>query len=226
MNKLAAYRIENAPATLREITLERMRKAIIGGVFSPAERLVERTLCGELGVSRSVIREVIRHLEAEGLVTSLPNRGPIVASLSWDDARQIYDIRAALESAAVFDCAARADDTAKKHLGLLLDDLDKSASEQIPTAVIDATTAFYSFIFESAGHNVAWEIVTRLNSRISRLRAMTLSSTNRMVNGPALIREIYTAIERNDPEEAATACKQHVASAARIAEQLLTGEKM
>ena len=86
---LAQLKIEQPPATLREIVQEKMRDAIISGLFSPGERLVERPLCDQLGVSRTVIRETIRYLEAEGLVEILPNRGPIVAQLSWDDARQI-----------------------------------------------------------------------------------------------------------------------------------------
>ena len=110
---LAALRIETPPATLREIALDRMRRAIISGLFEPGQRLVERTLCDQLGVSRSVIREVIRHLEAEGLVEMLAKQGPIVARLNWDDARQISDIRAALESTAVADCASVADDRIK-----------------------------------------------------------------------------------------------------------------
>src|SRR6188472_1659608 len=65
---LSALRIDTPP-TLRAMVLERLRRAIISGVFKPGQRLVERTLCDQLGVSRSVIREVIRHLDAEGLVT-------------------------------------------------------------------------------------------------------------------------------------------------------------
>lgn len=63
-----------------------------------------RTLCEELGVSRSVVREVIRYLEAEGLVEILPNKGPIVSLLNWDIASQIYEIRLLLEQSAVADC--------------------------------------------------------------------------------------------------------------------------
>lgn len=65
---LAALRIENPPATLREIALDRMTRAIISGLFELGARVVERSRCEQLGVPRSVIREVIRHLEAEGLV--------------------------------------------------------------------------------------------------------------------------------------------------------------
>lgn len=218
---LASLRIENPPVTLREIALERMRKAIIGGLFEPGERLVERTLCDQLGVSRSVIREVIRHLEAEGLVEMLAKQGPIVAELSWDDARQIYDIRAALESTAVADCARLADDAVKARLQGALDELDRTSRENSPPGILDATTDFYRIIFETSGHNIAWDIVSRLNSRISRLRVMTLSTANRTISGPAQIRKIFGAIVANDPATAAEACRTHIGAAAAIAETVL-----
>ncbi|GAA3066618.1 GntR family transcriptional regulator [Rhizobium viscosum] len=218
---IAALRIETPPATLREIALERMRRAIISGLFEPGARLVERTLCDHLGVSRSVIREVIRHLEAEGLVEMVAKQGPIVARLEWDDARQIYEIRAALEATAVADCARVATDEVKAQLRESLDELDRTSRQNSPLGILDATTTFYEIIFRTGGHTIAWDIVSRLNSRISRLRVMTLSSANRMASGPAQIREIFAGIERNDPEAAARACRAHVAAAAMIAETIL-----
>src|SRR4029079_1667184 len=115
MTTIESLRIET-PATLRELALDRLRSAIVAGTFQPGGRLVERTLCEQVGVSRSVIREGIRHLEREALV-EMGKQGPIVATLDGDDARQIYDIRALLESAAVADCAARADAATKDRLG-------------------------------------------------------------------------------------------------------------
>lgn len=219
---LAALRIETPPATLREIALDRMRRAIIGGLFEPGERLVERTLCEQLGVSRSVIREVIRHLEAEGLVEMLAKQGPIVATLNWDDARQIYEIRAALESTAVADCARVAGPEIKAALRKAMSELEHTSKQSSPVGVLDATTEFYKIVFEAGGNNIAWEIVSRLNSRISRLRVMTLSTSNRMTSGPSQIREIFAAIDTNNPDAAASACRAHVGAAAVIAKTILS----
>ena len=218
---LAALRIESPPATLREIALDRMRRAIIGGLFEPGERLVERMLCEQLGVSRSVIREVIRHLEAEGRVEMLAKQGPIVAKLDWNDARQIYEIRAALESTAVTDCARVAGPDVKAQLREAMSELERTSKQNSPVGVLDATTGFYKIVFEAGGHTVAWEIVSRLNSRISRLRVMTLSTANRMTTGPSQIREIFSAIEANNPDAAAAACRAHVSAAAAIAKTIL-----
>ena len=214
----------DSPVTLRELALDRVRDAIVAGTFEQGSRLVERSLCEQLGVSRSVIREVIRHLETEGLI-EMSKQGPIVARLTWNDARQIYDIRALLESAAVADCASSADTATKTRLAAILDDLDRGAGLQDSPTMLRATIEFYSLIFHSSGHDVAWEIVSRLNSRISRLRVMTLSTANRTVSGPARMRKIFNAIKRNDPEAAANACRQHIAEAAKIAESILTNSR-
>lgn len=219
--KAFSLKIESPPTTLREMALERMRDAVIAGYFESGQRLVERKLCEQLGVSRSIIREVIRHLETEGLVEMLPHQGPIVARLDWDKARQIYDIRSTLESSAVADCANHADADTKARLRAALVDLDNTDSDTDPTTVLAATTEFYQIIFETAGHQIAWEIVQRLNSRISRLRVMTLNTDDRITVGPSRIRQIFAAIEHNDPAAATKACQQHVAEARAIAESIL-----
>ena len=152
----------------------------------------------------------------------MAKQGPIVARLDWDDARQIYEIRGALESTAVADCARVAGPEVKARLKKAMDELERTSKQKSPVGVLDATTDFYKIVFEAGGHTIAWEIVRRLNSRISRLRVMTLSTSNRMTSGPAQIREIYAAIVANKSEEAAAACRMHVAAAAAIARTILS----
>lgn len=214
-------RIHRPPQTLREMALERLRSAIIAGRFPSGARLVERTLCDQLGVSRSVVREVIRILEAEGLVESLPNRGPVVARLVWAQARQIYDIRLLLEGSAAAGCAAVASVGVKSQLAEALQKI--GAADSGAEAVFAATTRFYEVIFRAAGHDIAWEIVQRLNGRISRLRALTLAATERAVPGPARMARIAEAIAANDPEGARRAVEEHLTEAAAIAKRMLEG---
>src|ERR1700758_4152438 len=107
---LPSLKVERHKATLRELALAKMRTAILDAHFRPGERLVERSLCEELGVSRTVVREVLRHLETEGLVDTIPNQGPIVAMLDAETAAEIYEIRALLEGDAAMACALRADE--------------------------------------------------------------------------------------------------------------------
>jgi DNA-binding GntR family transcriptional regulator len=217
----ADLRIDQMPQTLREIVLGRMRAAIIAGRFPSGARLVERTLCDQLGVSRSVVREVIRILEAEGLVESLPNRGPVVARMDWAQARQIYDIRLLLEGSAAAGCAVVADDAVKADLAAALAALEAATGAE--DAVFEATTQFYEVIFRAAGHDIAWEIVQRLNGRISRLRALTLTVADRAVPGRARMARIAAAIAANDAGAARQAVEDHLREAAEIARRMLEG---
>jgi DNA-binding GntR family transcriptional regulator len=218
-------RITQAPKTLREIALERVRTAILEFRFPPGARLTERDLCEQLGVSRSVVREVLRHLETEGLVQTIPHHGPIVAKLDRDAAAQIYEIRGLLEASAAHSAAEHADADAIAKMGIAMADIESAYAAGNHRAVLAATTRFYETMFLCGGKSVAWEMVQRLNGRISRLRAMTIASSGRHVTGPAQMRKIFDAIVRHNPPAAATACREHVARAANIARKLLSEQQ-
>ncbi|MDH7520208.1 GntR family transcriptional regulator [Acinetobacter baumannii] len=215
-------KIENPPVTLRELCLDKVRNAIITGYFPSGKRLVERTLCEELGVSRSVVREVIRYLEAEGLVEILPNKGPIVSLLNWDIASQIYEIRLLLEQSAVVDCTKNLDEKTAEKLKLLLEDLKAAFAADDINLIIATSTRLYETIFTTANHHIAWEVVQRLNGRISRLRAMTMKSTKREISGYQRIKNMCEAIYlHKDPEKAKQAVAEHIADAAAVAKNIL-----
>ena len=225
MTALGLTKISHPPATLRDIVQKRMREAIIEGHFKLGERLIERPLCEQLGVSRTVIRETIRYLEAEGLVEILPGRGPIVALMSWDDARQIYEIRRLLETAAARDCAKRITDEHAAKLRHALKCLKQKYTSKTPGVLFRATTDFYSEIFKGAGHHVAWDIVKRLNGRISQLRMMTLSSTDRARPGPDHMQAICDAIVSGDARAAGKAVALHLNDVTAIAKRLLAEQE-
>ncbi len=214
-------KIDRRPTTLKEMALQRVRNAVIEGVFEPGQRLVERQLCERLGVSRSVVREVIRHLESEGLVETLPNRGPRVCRLDRETAQEIYQIRALLEPAAAAACARLATPGTVDLLEDALTHLNRAHETRNSLAALAATTRFYEIIFTTGAKHVAWEMVQRLNGRISRLRAMTLASEGRRAAGMKRLGQIQKAIAEHDPDRAAEACRRHVAEAAEIASGLI-----
>jgi DNA-binding GntR family transcriptional regulator len=224
MDQTDDLRIDHAPLTLRALAVDRLRGAIISGRFQGGDRLVERTLCDQLGVSRSVVREAIRYLEAEGLVETAPRAGPIVARLDWDQARQVYAIRRLLEADAAAACARVASPAVKAEVASALAGIEAAFAAPDSRDLYAATTAFYRVIFTSAGHEIAWEIVQRLNGRISRLRALTLGTTDRKLSGPAHMARIAAAIAANEPEAAAMAVRAHLDDAAEIARLLLEGQ--
>jgi DNA-binding GntR family transcriptional regulator len=211
----------NVTPTLRAQVVDRLRQAIISGRSQGGDRLVERTLCDQLGVSRSVVREAIRYLEAEGLVDTTPRAGPIVARLDWGQAQQVYAIRRLLEADAAAACAKVATRAVKADLAAALQGIEAALADPARTGLYDATTAFYRIIFAAAGHDIAWEIVQRLNGRISRLRALTLATTDRKTSGPAHMARIAAAITAGDAGAAADAVRAHLDDAAALARTLL-----
>jgi DNA-binding GntR family transcriptional regulator len=212
-------KVERSAKTLRELTLDKVRLAILNQYFKPGQRLVERTLCEELGVSRTVVREVLRHLETEGLVQSVPQQGPIVAVIDADTTRQIYELRSLLEGHAASGCAKKATQKDIDHLKTALVTIEAAFERKEYQAVMEATTSFYRTMFHVAGDTMAWEIVSSLNARINRLRLITISSANRATDAPSEMHVLLGAIERKDGTHAAKAARDHVQTAQRIAMQ-------
>src|SRR5712664_797102 len=88
------------PQTLRHQVEHVLRQQIMSGRFAPGARLIERELCETLGVSRTSVREALRKLEAEKLVSSVPHKGPMVAVISRKEAAELYAIRGLMEGFA------------------------------------------------------------------------------------------------------------------------------
>lgn len=212
-----SLKIDRGVTTLKERALEKMRDAILDFRFAPGERLVERALCARLDVSRSVVREVLRHLESEGLVESVPHRGPVVAEVDRDTAAQIYELRAHLEAIGARACAETASDRDLARLNRRLRALERAFEAGDKRAILTATTGFYDVMFTSGGKAVAWSILQSLNARINALRGMTVLSAGRAGDSLNEMRNIMAAIDSRDPARAEAACVAHVETAAAVA---------
>lgn len=214
---LGSLKVDRPTKTLRVLTLEKMRDAILSNYFKPGERLVERQLCELLDVSRTVVREVLRHLETEGLVESIAHQGPVVATLNADEAAQIYEIRALLEGHAARVCAERAGDDTFDQLEQINTRIQNAFHEQDFNHVLARTAEFYETLFKGAGQDVAWGVVQSLNARINRLRAVTISTPGRDVEAAREMECILRALRRRDALAAQEASAAHVRRVARIA---------
>ena len=154
----------------------------------------------------------------------MPGKGPAVARLDWDQARQIYDIRLLLEQAAARGCAERVDDAVRADLQAALAGI--GVAFDTGEGLLAATMRFYEVIFRAAGQGIAWEIVQRLNGRISRLRALTLATKERNVSGQARMARICAAICAGDSDGAAEAVRAHLTEATEIARGAAGGRGM
>ena len=216
-----SLKVDRTAKTLRELALETMRTAIINGHFQAGERLVERTLCEKLDVSRSIVREVLRHLETEGLITSVGHQGPVVASLSLEQAVEIYEIRALLEGHAASMFTQRAKDKDLVTLNALNTKIQKAIGKNDLSQAVTYTTAFYETLFAGANVPVAWEIVKSLNARINRLRLMTIGTPGREKQVAVEMEKILSALSQRDALAAQTAAVEHVQRVSEIAIRIL-----
>jgi DNA-binding GntR family transcriptional regulator len=212
-----ALKIDRDTKTLKARALEAMREAISDFHFAPGERLVERKLCEELGVSRTVVREVLRHLESEGLVVSTAHRGPSVATLDEATALQIYELREDLEAIGARACAERASNRDLQRLERRLGQLAAAFARGESRAILGATTDFYETMFLSAGKTEAWSILKSLNARVTSLRRMTVTSQGRAEESLNEMRAILECLLSRDPARAEAACRDHVRKAAAVA---------
>ena len=202
--------------SLRQRATDKIREAILTGKFSPGQRLVERDLWQSLGISRTVVREALQHLQAEGLITIIPYKGPVVATLTLQDANALYEVRGSLESLACAGFAKNASDVQIKALRAALEFLRTPQASSTAKNLLDAKNAFYATLLEGCGNKVIGEILTQLNNRVSVLRRVSLGSPGRLAQTLLELEEVVQAVERRDAQTAARLAAAHVAQAAEI----------
>jgi DNA-binding GntR family transcriptional regulator len=139
-----------------------VRQKVISGAYSAGDRLQPEVIAEELGISRMPVREALRQLDAEGLVTMRPNRGAIVTILTPHEVKELFDIRGVLEGLAARGAAQKATDEGIEELRLL--------NLRLQRVSLDSRTwlqhhhEFHDFLCEISGQH-------RLRKEIRRIRA-------------------------------------------------------
>lgn len=218
----SSMRVAPVAAPIRSQVVETLRNAITSGRFSPGQRLVEKDLCDLLGVSRPSVREALRELESEGLIQTIPNRGPLVSRLTPRDAAGIYEVRGVLEALAAKLCAERATPEQVAALSASVDRLEAASVSGDVEQVLVAKKAFYDTLLEGSQNVIIPSMLRTMNARITQLRRVSLSSTERLPETIREIRDVVAAIAARDPEAAFLASLTHIEKAQKIATAKLT----
>jgi DNA-binding GntR family transcriptional regulator len=210
--------VRKLAAPLRLQVLDGLRRAIIDGRLAPGARLIERELTEMMGVSRTVIREALRQLESEGLITNVPNKGPVVRELSPDEAKDLYTIRAVLEGLAARLFVQNAEARELKDLAEALELVADAYQGGNAQDVLESKNRFYEVLFEGAGSETLSSMLGTLHARIWRWRALGLSHPRRSgsrsrasVKG---LRAMLAAIRRRDADAAERLTREEAQSAA------------
>jgi DNA-binding GntR family transcriptional regulator len=213
--------------TLRELTTAKLREAILSLHFKPDQHLVERELCERTGVSRTSVREALRQLEAEGLVERRGNRGLFVTSLTPEEARQVYEVRAALEPEMARLFAERATARDLQALEGAFRQLEKAWQTDDVRAYVDAYDRFYDVLLQGSGNELARRFLRMLRARITYLRTITTQEAQAAYREQTvqLVRQILEAALARDGEQLARRCRGFVERSAGFADAVLRGKQ-
>jgi DNA-binding GntR family transcriptional regulator len=198
--------------SLTQVVSGQIRGRILDGTLKPGERLVEDRLSAELGVSRVPVREALRSLSAEGLVTLLPRRGATVVKVTPEDVAELIEVRALLEGLNARLAAQRHD----PEIVTLLEETLARGNEAAKTGTAEElarlNAEFHERLAEASRNSVLSDVMRGLRERTSIAFA---------INGRARAREdwqehsgVLAAVIAGDAELAALLATRHVQNAA------------
>jgi DNA-binding GntR family transcriptional regulator len=201
---------ENVVELRSQLVARRLREAIVGGRYAPGERLRQEEIAGEMGISRVPVREALRQLETEGLVTLAPHAGARVAQLDPHDLDEIYAIRIALEPMLIAESAVRLDPEQIDHLRSLVREIEGSVDA--PELWLDLDRRFHVDSFAAAPMPQARELAEGFWNRTQHYRrAHVLGMSHDDLEVVHLEhRLILDALERGNGEDAGSALRTHL----------------
>lgn len=186
------------PVLIREIAVDTLRRAIAKGALKPGERLVEGTISKRMGISRPSIREAFAQLSSEKLITLIPNKGPVVATVTTEEVAAIYDLRSLLEPevAARFALGASKEDLAS--LKACVRNIRRLDPGKAPELLLEAATQFDKIVLDRCANIELAETLRALNARLGFVKLQHLSRPK--VQRPlfAALTDLLTYFEQRD----------------------------
>ena len=195
---------------LREVVFLTLRKAILKGELQPGERLMEIALAGRLGVSRTPIREAIRMLELEGLVTMVPRKGAEVARISKQDLRDVLEVRRSLDSLAVSLACERITDEEKEDLKNAEDEFERAIETSDATTIAEADVKFHDVILKASKNGRLMQMVNNLAERVYRYRLEYIKDGRNHARLIEEHRKIMKYIDDGDKLNACSMIEMHI----------------
>jgi len=196
-----------------------IRRAIQSSTVKPGERLREIELAGEIGLSRTPIREALSRLEAEGLVTHDPIRGVVVAELDYNMVAELYYMREVLEGTAARLAAQHASEVEIS----ILDDLCQQYESVLndPAALRASNRRFHETLYRCSHNRYLLNMVTVLHDALTLLGDTTLANPDRAAETLREHRAVMAAIHAHDADAAEQAQRAHIRSAQKVRMQKL-----
>ncbi|MEU1183594.1 GntR family transcriptional regulator [Streptomyces sp. NPDC005820] len=209
-------------APLREQVVTALREAILDFRLEPGRRLVERELVEQLDVSRTTVREALRELTSEGLIKVVPQKGAVVAAPTHDEARDLYDVRCALETLLVRRFVEKAPRSKVHALEAAAEHFAEVASRENvePREVLEARRAFNAVLHDGVGSEVLRQLVDGVQAKVRVLVVKGMSTNHSEVISE--LRDIVAAVKKRDADTAVEVYTRHMR---RVAANALEGLK-
>jgi DNA-binding GntR family transcriptional regulator len=222
----AGAQIGRVAAPIRDQVLDVVRQGILDFQLKPGQRLIERELIEQLGVSRATVREVLSRLVAEGLVTVQPQHGAVVAVLSPEEAEDIYEMRVPLEVLVMQRFVKRATDEEVDELRAALAKVEAiTGGETDMQTRLKVKDDFYRIIFDGARSPTLAQTLQAMQGRIRLLRATSLSAPGRPQAALQELQALVEAIAARDIDKVTKAATNHVRNSRDTALTRLTHQE-
>lgn len=202
-------KLNNRP--LYEDVAERLREQIFSHELAPGSWLDEQSLALAFGISRTPMREAIKVLASEGLVTTKMNKGAYVTEVDRRDLEQIFTVLSLLEGQAAKETAMKASEAQLTQLDNLHHRLEKAAADRDLEQFFEINVKFHDLIQEIAGNKWMNGVIEDLRKVLKLQRRDSLSRSGRLLSSLVEHREILQAILKRDPPAAELAMRKHLA---------------
>ncbi len=195
---------------LYEDVVERLREQIFFHELAPGSWLDEQSLAMAFGISRTPMREAIKVLASEGLVTTKMNKGAYVTEIDRRDLEQIFTVLSLLEGQAAKETAIKASEAQLTQLDNLHHRLEKAAADRDTEQFFEINVKFHDLIQEIAGNKWMNGVIEDLRKVLKLHRRDSLTRSRRLLSSLVEHREILQAILKRDPLAADLAMRKHL----------------
>ncbi len=195
---------------LYEDVAERLREQIFSHELAPGSWLDEQSLAIAFGISRTPMREAIKVLASEGLVTTKMNKGAYVTEVDRRDLEQIFTVLSLLEGQAAKETAIKASEAQLTQLDNLHHRLEKAAADRDTEQFFEINVKFHDLIQEIAGNKWMNGVIEDLRKVLKLQRRDSLTKSGRLLSSLVEHREILQAILKRDPLAADLAMRKHL----------------
>jgi DNA-binding GntR family transcriptional regulator len=203
------------PGDSAERVREYLEKRIIEGDLRPGQRLIEKDISQELGLSRSPVREALRSLTADGLVEFHPRRGGYVTYFSLEEIGDTFLVFEALETLSTGLAATGITGPQIKALRRLLLDMRRAVAADDVGKYFQLNARFHQTIYQAAGNRPLERLLLNLGKQLTRFRFAALGTPGRVAISLQEHRRLVAALERGDEARAIELARLSVIHARR-----------